>query len=259
MNDEETKDVLKSLETSRNGLQKQLSDARNMRANLQLSNIDKYREFIQKMGELSFIIGAAIVPVVIVRGSDKVSNLGFVLAGVGLYLLNGVLSLWHVKSVLERNADDIPFIGLNEEINTYPIINAQNKLLFDIRNNNYQKEYKDANLNCIKYAQEPENDKTKPDSKISFWIDILLTIFVIASLLVAKAVWIFSDLAYEITFATVILLMILLGLISYIKTLQNQMNLKLKQNELAHIKKDYQDWHNKTIFKKDNNINTHNI
>ena len=242
MNNDKNKEAFEGLRDSQNELQKELSDARNMRVNLQLGNIDKYQKFVQKIGELSFAVGAAIVPVVIVRGSDKVSNLCFVLVGVGLYMLNGILSLWHAKNVLETNVNDTPFIGLDEEIYTYPVIYAISKLLLDYNNKDYQEEYKKMCLSCIKKNQEQENCEKTKRSKIDSWIDVLLADFAIASLLVAKAVWIFGNLIYWITFTAIILLIILLGTVSYIKTWQNQVNLKLKQEKLVDIKSVYQNW-----------------
>lgn len=248
MNDQEIKEVLNGLTARRDELQAQMSDARHMRAKLRIDNIDKYREFIQKIGELSFVFGAALVPVIIVSGSDKVSNINFVLLGVGLYLLNGLISLWLSKTILERSVDSAPFVGLEEEVHTYPVINAHNKLLFDLKSEDFQEQYRKSSLGFIEWAQGAGEEKKKP--KVSLWLDALITSFVFASLLVAKSVWTFGEIAYWITFVVIFLFMIMLMVTGYIKARQNQITLQAKNDELARVKKDYQDWHDKTILGK---------
>lgn len=250
MNKEETSEVLEALASKRDQLEQHMVRAREMRSKLRLDNIDKYKDFLQKIGELSFVIGSAIVPIIIVSGADKVSNLGFVLTGVGLYLLNGFLSLWLAKSVLERSVDDAPFVGLEEEIHTYPIIHAHNKLLFDLNNKDYQEEYRKTSLELIEWAQVTGDEQRGKKIKVTIWLDALLAVFVVASLLVAKTVWSSSDKLYWTAFALVFLIMTVITAVGYVRARQNQTTLKSKSEELAKIKRDYQDWHNKNILGK---------
>lgn len=242
--------ALNALKSTRDNLQKALDEAIKDRASFQLAARDRYREFTQKIGEISFLIGAALVPIVIASGPDKVSYLGFVLAGVGLYLLNGILALWHVKTMLERDSSDAPFIGLDSEIYTYPVIYAHNKLLFDLNDESYREEYKKVNLNFIEWARKNESSENRPRPKASYWMDVLLSGFVIASLLVARAVWMFGELAYWIVFIVVFLLISVLLRASSVKLHTNHKNLEEKQEKLARIRREYQVWHNETVFGK---------
>lgn len=248
MDKEEEKEVKAGLAAKRDELQKTMSQARHQRATLQLANIDRYRDFLQKLGELSFVFGAAIVPLIIVSNPDKVNHLGFVVAGVGLYLLNGLLALWRSKQILERNADDAPYIGLEEEIHTYPVINAHNKLLLEHTNKDYQKEYVKASTDFLNWAT---NDAPQSQPKISLWLDALLINFVIASLFIVRAAWTYSSKLYWTVFAIIAVSMVVLTIISYIKSWQSQKQLKTKRKNLADIKRKYQEWHNKTILGDD--------
>ncbi len=247
MDKEEEKEVKTGLAAKRDELQKTMSQARHQKANLQLANIDKYRDFLQKLGELSFVFGAAIVPLIIVSNPDKVNHLEFVV-GAGLYLLNGLLALWRSKQILERNADDAPYIGLDEEIHTYPVINAHNKLLLEHENKNYQKEYVKASLDFLNWAT---NDTPQSQPRISLWLDALLINFVIASLFIVRAAWPYSSKLYWAVFAVIAICMVTLTIVSYIKSWQSQKRLIAKRKDLADIKFEYQKWHNKTILGDD--------
>lgn len=237
----------KALEAKRDELQKIMSEARKQRADLRLENIDKYVVFLQKLGELSLLFGAAIVPLIIVGHSDtnKVQHLDFVIIGVGLYLLNGLVSLWRSKHIFERNADDAPYVGLDEEIHTYPIINAHNKLLFELYNKDYQEEYRQASINFLEWAH---NGTTLPKPRVSVLLDVLLINFVIASLLVVRAAWPYPVSIYWWSFGVISLFVVALTVISYIKSWQSQVILENKRKTLADIKAKYQEWHNKTIL-----------
>lgn len=247
MTSEEKKQVLQGLAHSRDVLQETMRKAREQRVTLQLGNIDKCRDFLQKLGELSFAFGAAIIPLIIVtHAGDKIRSLPYVLIGVALYLLNGLLALWKSKLILERNADDAPHVGLEEEIYTYPVIHAHNKLLFDLENMEYLEEYRSTSLAVVEWAPTATKGE-KP--RISLWSDLLLINFVVASILIIKAVWAYSTLAYWIIFAVAVLLMVVLTIISYMRAWKNQLQLKSKREKLAAIKAEYQKWHNDHILK----------
>jgi len=249
MSDDEIKEVQKGLEGKRDSLQAILQDARKVRVSLQLSNIDKYRDFLQRLGELSFAFGAAILPLVLVTHKDgDIPYLGYVIVGVCIYLINGLLSLWRSKDILERNGDDTPYIGLDEEIRTYPVIHAHNKLLFDLENEKYQKEYKSASLAYLKWAPEAATTKIL---KPSLWLDVLLIAFVVASFLIVRVLWPYDDRLYWISFAVLLIIMAILTKVSYGRSSKSQLELNNKRKKLARIKKKYQDWHNKNVFKEE--------
>lgn len=247
MTEAEKKEVLQGLTDKRDDLQAMMHEARGMRVGLQLGNIDKHRDFLQKIGELSFTFGAAIIPLVIVTNANKkIKFIAYVFIGVAVYLLNGLLALWKSKQIMERNADDAPYVGLDEEINTYPVINAHNKLLFDLENETYLEEFRQTSTQFLEWAPTALATK-KP--KVSVWLDLLLINFVLASLFIVRAVWSYSALLYWGIFAAILVFMIALTVISYIKSWQSQVLLQTKREKLATIKADYQQWHNSTVLK----------
>lgn len=248
MTSDEEKEVKQGLAEKRDELQRTMSEARGQRSALQLGNIEKYKDFLQKLGELSLTFGAAIIPLIIVTSTDKQINyLGFVIAGVALYLLNGLFALWRLKEVFERNAGDAPHVGLEEEIHTYPVIHAHNKLLWDLDDKAYQAEYFKASSDLLAWAPVAlKNEKPK----ISIWLDVLIVNFVIASMLVVRAAWPYPAFIYWILFIVVLVLMIVLVAVGYAKAWKNEILLQTKREKLAEIKAEYQLWHNANILKK---------
>lgn len=240
MSKEEEKEIIAGLTASRDELQNTLAEARQLRMELRLSNRDKFREFQQKLGELSFVFGAAIIPLVVVSQKDgHINHLSYLLAGVAVYLIVGFIALWRTKTMLEQDADDSPHVGLSEEIATYPLINALNKLLHDVHSEEYQKEYfqiKDVAIDGLTESEDGYKTRT------NFTADILLSLFVLASLLVVRTVWPYDEWIYWEVFLVTIGAVLLLTLFSYQRTLKNQKLLSGKRRELASIRKKYQDW-----------------
>jgi archaellum biogenesis protein FlaJ (TadC family) len=245
MTSEEEKEIKEGLQASRDTLQATLSEARHMRAEIGISNRDKSREFLQRVGELSLTLGAAIIPLVLITHAGKdISHITFALAGVALYLVNGLVVLWKTKTLLEQDADDTPHIGLDEEIFTYPVINALNKLLYDLRDKNFQQEYKQAQQAAPRTVPSQTGNE---ETRASFIIDILLTNFVIASLLITRTVWPYSSSAYWLIFVVILLFIALLVWASYKRTAENQAKLRDKHKKLAEIKGAYQEWEQKIM------------
>jgi hypothetical protein len=241
MKPDEEKEIKEGLAASRDQLQGIMADARRERADIRLSNRDKFRAFQQKLGELSFTFGAAIVPLVIVTHATKdIKHLTYVLIGVALYLLNGLVAMWRTKSLLEQDADDAPHIGLDEEIMTYPVINALNKLLYDLSNEDYQQEYVNA-------QQQIPRAIPSEKSKANFTGDMLLLTFIAASLLVIRPVWPYTSWAYWVVFAVVIVFVAALAALSYVRTRENRLKLKAKRDKLNEIKTGYQQWEAKIM------------
>lgn len=245
MTSEEEKEIKEGLQATRNNLQNIMSEARHQRAEIRLSNRDKAREFLQRVGELSFTLGAAIIPLVLITHAGKdIRHITFALAGVALYLLNGLVALWKTKTLLEQDADDAPHVGLDEEISAYPVINALNKLLYDLHDEGYQQEYKQAQQ-AVPRTVTSQTGKEK--TRASFIIDILLTNFVIASLLITRTVWPYSASAYWFVFIVILLFIAILVWTSYKRTSENQAKLRDKHKKLAEIKGAYQEWEQKIM------------
>lgn len=245
MTAEEEKEIKSGLQETRDRLQATMSDARQQRAEIRLENRNKHREFLQRVGELSFTIGAAIIPLVLVTHASKdIKHIVFALAGVALYLLNGLVALWKTKTLLEQDADDAPHVGLDEEIFTYPVINALNKLLYDLQDKSYQQEYKEAQQ-AVPRTEAPQAGKKK--ARASFITDVLLVDFVIASLLIARTVWPYGTTSYWWLFGVITAFILALVFRSYKRTMENQAKLHKKQEKLANIKGSYQEWEQKIM------------
>ncbi len=244
MTEDEKEKIQEGLQARRNELQRNLAEARKQRAELQLKDIDEYRFFLQKVGQLSLLLGAAIIPLVIVNNS-KVTFLDFVLLGTTLYLTIGILAFWRSKGIFEKNADYSPYIGLEEEIKIYPIVYAHNKLLSDIENKTYLEEFRSTSTALLAWnsTQAQENNP-----KVSIWLDLLLLGFAIASLLIVRPLWPYGDIAYWIAFLIVILGITIFISIGYMRSWKNQVILIEKQKELGKIKSEYQKWHNDNIL-----------
>lgn len=248
MTAEEEKEVKEGLTHKRDNLQHIMNDARKQRAELRLQNREKYADFLQKLGELSFAFGAAIIPVIIVSNSKgKITHLLYVLIGIAVYLLNGLVAMWKTKSKIEQDADDAPFIGLDEEIDAYPVINAINKLLHELGNKKYQQEYKDA-TNVETW--DASKDKEDRNARTSFLLDILVLNFVIASLLVARTVWTYSSVLYWAIFIAIVAVLLSLIVLSYIRTIKSQYSLRAKHEKLRGIRSDYQKWFDEEVMKR---------
>lgn len=248
MTSDEKKEVLQGLTEQRDNLQQTMNEAHHTKAKLMLQNREKQAEFLQKLGELSFTFGAAIVPIIIIsHSSNKVTHLPYVLVGVAIYILNGLVALWQLKAKLEKDADDTPFVGLDEQIMAYPVINSLNKLLLDVDNEDYQKEYWQAANNATKSDATDSTASTKP--KANFLLDLVILDFVIASLFVIRAVWSYGTAWYWVAFSLTILFIIALTTLSYIRTIKNQFKLQTKKATLQKIRAGYQDWFNKKVGK----------
>ncbi|MDR0463306.1 MAG: hypothetical protein LBG64_03750 [Pseudomonadales bacterium] len=223
-----------------------LSKSMLTRKDLMIDSLKRHRGLIQKIGELSFVFGAAVTPIIIVNGTDEINNLAFVLFGICLYLLNGILSIWHIKDMLEEDGKNAPLVGIDMEIIINQMINAVGKLISNPKNKTYYEEYKNANLNYIHYQKEIINRK-KLKFAISCWTDILLANFVVASLFVVKTLWIFDTLYYWAIFVAILLIMLAATINSFIKIADGWKILRNKQNKLSSLEQERIKFINKII------------
>lgn len=246
MTDEQKDAVAKELTTRRDELLRTASEARNLRTSLRLENRGKQADFLQKIGELSFAFGGAIVPVLIIsHTADTVSHSSYVLIGLAIYLMSGIVALWKVKTQIEQDADDTPWVGIKEELMIYPVTNAINKLLSDLDNDSYKKEYLDACGYVTDSGTTADGKPSKP--KASFWLDVAILNFVIASLFVVRAIWHYGTGWYWLMFGISVLLILILMTVSYRRTIKNQKNLQTEREKLQNIKNDSQTWFNNTF------------
>lgn len=244
---EEDKEIKAGLTEVRNNLQGILADGRKTRAEIRIDNQKSHKDFLQKIGDLSFAFGAAVIPVLIATHAKfNVNHIAFIFVGVFIYLLNGMLALFRIKSLLERDANDAPYIALEEEIQTYPVINALNKLLYELDNKEYQQEYITAQ------ATVTEGDKGIPKtmSRIDFTSDLAVTLFVLASLFVIRSAWPFNIWIFWITFALVVSIVIIQAVVSYVRARESAIKLVAKREKLRGIRDSYQDWYNREVLSK---------
>jgi hypothetical protein len=228
------------LGNERDAQQANLDKAREMRTDLSLKTRDRYIDFLQKLGELSLTFGAAMIPLIIATNARKdIKTPTFALLGAAMYLMNGVLGIWLTKMKIEQDADDTPFIGLNEEIMTYPLIYAKNKLILEPNSVDFANEHIDAEWN-ITNQPVMEARKKRP----SLWTDVLSFNFVVASILIAGTLWPYKMLWYWLGFVAVILVMLLLIKLDYKHAVTKQQELEEKRKKLAGIKSEFGEWRN---------------
>lgn len=230
----------------RDAQQDNLNKARDMRTDLALKTRDRYIDFLQKLGELSLTFGAALIPLIIATNARKdIKTPTFALLGAAIYLINGVLGVWLTKIKIEQDADDIPFIGLDEEIMTYPLIYAKNKLILEPNNVEFANEHIDAEWN-ITNRPVAEAKKKRP----SLWTDVLSFNFVVASMLIAGTLWPYKMLWYWLGFIVIVLIMVILIKLDYQHAITKQQDLKKKREKLAKIKSDFGEWRNSKMSGK---------
>lgn len=240
-------DVIKTLAPDRDNLQAQLNEIRDLRMQLSLKNRDQQREYLMKLGELSFIFGAAIVPVVIVSG-NKVSNLPFALVGAGLYLLNGLLALWRCKIIMYQDAEDVPQVGLDQELLLEPLIYAYNKLLHDPSSDSYRNEYINAEKNMLdtNLATQQKPRKTHVDLSA----DLGIYGFIAATLCIARTVWPFPGCTFWDVVVVFVLVVAIRLIVGYFQVRKAQRTLQDKRDVLTANRAKYQEWHNRQVLKK---------
>jgi len=173
------------------------------------------------------------------------NHLNFIFAGTALYLVNGVVAFWRSKNIFERNADSSPFVGLDEEIKVYPLVNAHNKLLIDLKNKGYIEEFRKASTDLLEWAPRVAEEQ-KP--RVSIWLDIMLVNFVLASMLVMRPLWPYPSALYWVSCITLLILVVVFTAVGYMRSWKDQVMLITKKQKLAEIKADYQKWHNDNIL-----------
>jgi hypothetical protein len=252
MTNEEEKEIKQAITKDRNYLQAHMADTRRLRMELRLQGRVRYTDFLQKIGELSLVFGAAIVPLILVtNANENIKYPLFVFTGAALYLVNGILALWATKEKIEQDGNDSPHVGLDEEIHTYPIINAKNKLLLELDNQDHLTEHQKAENDLLSWAQTIETRK----SPLIFWVEILLLNFVTATTLVAGTVWPYSLKSYWIAFGAIIIFLVALVIIGYKRALKTQSELEAKHKKLAKIKGDYSKWREEKLQPRDSQSN----
>lgn len=92
-------DKAQLLTQERDKIQAKLDEIRVLRMQLSLKTRDDRRAYLIKLGELSFVVGAAITPILIVS-NNNISFKAFAISGVAIYLAGGLLAMWECKTLI---------------------------------------------------------------------------------------------------------------------------------------------------------------
>lgn len=249
MNSEENShwedEVREQLSPIRDGLQRQLDEIRKLRMDIGLKSREALREYRMKLGELSFTVGAAIAPVLIVS-DNKVHYVKYAVIGVALYLLTGLTLFWRGRTMLYQDATDAPQVGLDQELALEPIIHAYNKVIFDAANKAYKNELVTAQKSMLRTQAKAQNEPIKSRADPS--IELALTGFIYATLFVARTVWPFGNKAFWIVFWTITVLVPMIVFVLYIQGRRARSRVQSKKERINDGREKYQNWHNKHVL-----------
>lgn len=240
-NEEEIKEIKKELADELNSRNELLSSARDFHFDKLISFGRDYTNYVIKLGELSFLIGGAITPIVIVSG-NSVQYPKFVFSAIALYLFNGILAIWKSKDIIERQLDAFAPGNLHAlEKKVQPLQFLANKIIFEFKDEDI-KEYMKQKRDFIS-----NNAEEKVSTSINVLLDALVFIFVLASLLIVRAVWTFSITSYWHFFGiaiSLIMAMIIAG--AFRAKAVAKLNAK-NTEELNKMKLDFAKWREEKI------------
>lgn len=205
--------------------------------------LNRYRDFLLKIGELSFIFGAAIVPVIIISKTEIREPI-FIFLGVALYLTNGFIVLLKTKENIEKDTNQIPGLGADLEAEVLPISFSINKLIWDPTKKEHVQEYYDSQNQFVKKELAPKT----ASNKVSFLLDFLFANFVWASLLLVKDIWPFSDISYWSAFFVITVIIGVLSGISYFMFREETIKSAAANEKVANLRREHSKWQDREIF-----------
>jgi hypothetical protein len=239
--------VVDALSPERDKLQARVDEIRKLRMDIGLQSRASLVSYRMKLGELAFLVGAAVTPVVI-ASDGKVKHIEYALVGAALYLATGLLLFWHSRSLLYQDASDAPLIGLDIELDLEPLIHSYNKLLLEPSNASYKEEYIATTKRLTENALAAQGQQNKAPFDIS--IDLGLYGFMAATLFVARTVWPSDGAYFWIVFWTFIVIAIGVLGVNYVLGLRARSRLRNKRNKVISSREEYQEWHNKEVLDK---------
>lgn len=237
----------KILSRESNKLQARLDEIRNLRMQLTLKSRDDRRAYLMKLGELSFIFGAAIVPILVVSNND-ISFKTFAVSGVAVYLISGLLAMWRCKTLIYQDAEDSPTVGVDAEIQLQPIIQSYNKLISNPSSSEYIKEYQDSSYQATQALTKTSNETAK--SRIDPTIDLVLYGFIFATLLVLRTQWPFSEVFYWIGLAVFAVIAVVVSTRGYCEAKLARQALEHKREKIVESREKYQKWRDTEVLGK---------
>lgn len=246
MSPEEKAETLNHLLEERGNYQSILSEMRKDRMEKRLSAQTEFDQYSNRIGELSLAVSAAITPVMIIS-NNQIDNKGFLIAGIISYLIVGMAALFRVKRSIEDKVDNYSKIGIDLENDIEKITNNINKLIWDIDNTKYQKEY----INSKKSFIENHTNTERPVIKTSYALDWLVGGFLVATFLSFRVVWPDSGaLYYCLTGMATLILFALLTLNSSKRSQKLQQERQNFEEEYDKTRSLYLQWQDKEVFKK---------
>lgn len=239
--DQKVAQLVLVLEEERKGISESLYELRKERKDLFLDAIKRQRSFILKIGELSFIFGGAVIP--LLKEFADTPTGPYLFVAIGIFILNGLVSLWRSKSLLEADSNDIAGMGMESEAEAEIYKHKIQKLIHDPTNTTYQQDYLAARDSIINHLSTPQ----KTDEHISFLLDGFVAAFVIGSTLLARVIWPFSQNLFLIVLAFIIVCIIFLMLVSYFSAKERRTKLEIKKERLNIVNKERASWDKEMI------------
>lgn len=229
-----------------NSINETLSQARDFHYK-QLSNkLEQFMNFNTKLGELSLLISAAITPILIVSNKN-ISQPVFVFLALFVYLTNGIFAIWRSKDVVEKQLDAFnPAMLYKTELEVYPLQFSMDKLKLEPRNPEYIKEFTDSRNLFLEKNTEFEI----PKRTVDLTLDIILFNLVLATLLLSRTIWPFSVSYYWLSFAVIIIVMIILILRSYILAREHSVQNEESIKSLNKMKCEHIEWQKSHLYKE---------
>src|SRR3990167_9119686 len=98
------KELREYLDEQCNSINKTLNQTRDFYSKQRHIDYQQFLNFNIKLGEFSFIIGAAIGPIIIVSDREIEQPI-FVFLAMIIYLANGIFAIWRSKDIVEKQLD----------------------------------------------------------------------------------------------------------------------------------------------------------
>lgn len=246
MDKEKSEQFVARLVHEQEGLSQSLNEMRKERKDLKVKNIEERRGFIMKMGELSFIFGGAVIP--LLRDFANGPTSVYLFTAIGLFILNGLVALWKSKTILEQDAGDINCLGLEEEaeVESYKLV--LQKLINFPEEEAYVREWLTARESLVGSFTNPEQKQ----GPISFLLDGFVAIFVFGSALLTRVIWPFQQDAFLWSLAALAVLMGFLIVCSYFFARESRLMLTAKSERLKKVNAERAEWELSFIRKAKN-------
>lgn len=240
----EGKDLSEVFAGERDQHQAVIDEIRRGRSIARITAGKEFNQYLARIGELSFLLGASIVPITFFS-SYKPHRPTFVFTSVAVLLFNGTLQLFRQKHRLEREVDDSGNIAYESELAATKIKNVLNKLVWDPDNESYQEEYKTKSKEVI--AELTSQDE-KPN-KVSYWSDVNTGLFVLGAYLLAIEIWPWDRNSYYLSLTLITIVLLAITLISSLVSNKSIAKHKKVAGDLKAERDAYQDWHNENVLK----------